>query len=267
MTAPPDPGARLYLDLLKRCLLGLLQEDPPIPTPWRPGDRFDAAARRAGADWPSRAHTMVGLARLDHLEALVGRILADGVPGDLLEAGVARGGTTIFLRGLLKAHGRTDRTVWAADSFRGFPRPGEPGGDSPLAGRIAGALAGAAADSAYARFLRGTSLAEVRHAFDTYGLLDERVRFLPGWFGDTLPAAPVDRLALLRLDADLYGSTRDALAALYPKVAAGGYVVVDDYLVIDECRAAVHDHLDAAGETADLEEIDHSAVFWRKAPR
>ena len=91
----------------------------------------------------------------------------------------------------------------------------------------------------------GTSYEEVRERFARYGLLDEQVRFLRGWFRDTLPSAPIERLALLRLDGDLYDSTYDTLAALYPRVSVGGYVIIDDYDAVDECREAVHDYLEA----------------------
>ena len=66
---------------------------------------------------------MIGLKRLDNLERCVVRVLTDGVPGELVETGVWRGGATIFMRGVLKAYGVKDRTVWAADSFEGLPRP------------------------------------------------------------------------------------------------------------------------------------------------
>jgi hypothetical protein len=213
------------------------------------------------------ARTMIGMRRLDNIQALVARILAEGVPGDLLEAGVARGGAVLFMRAVLRAHGCADRVVWAADSFQGFPDSARDAGqDSPLLQQV-NALRSAgpgSADSMYQQFLRGTSLEEVRATFDRYGLLDEQVRFLPGWFADTLPG-PVGQLALLRLDADLYGSTYDALRALYPRVAPGGYVVIDDYRVIDECRRAVQDYLAEIGAAPELVEIDYSAVYWRKA--
>ena len=73
------------------------------------------------------------------------------------------------------------------------------------------------------------------------------MQFLPGWFRDTLPGAPIERLAVMRLDRDMYESTMDALTALYPKLSPGGYAIVDDYGEIASCDAAVHDYLDAQG--------------------
>jgi hypothetical protein len=110
----------------------------------------------------------------------------------------------------------------------------------------------------------GTSLPDVRSRFARYGLLDEQVKFLPGWFRDTLPAAPIERLALLRLDGDLYDSTLDALVALYPRLSPGGYTIVDDYGRFEECRGAVHDYLDGAREKVDIQRVDDDAVYWQK---
>ena len=72
-------------------------------------------------------------------------------------------------------------------------------------------------------------LDEVRRNFEAYGMLDDQVKFLKGWFKDTLPNAPVRTISVLRLDGDYYESTRDALSNLYDKVSPGGYLIIDDY--------------------------------------
>jgi hypothetical protein len=90
------------------------------------------------------------------------------------------------------------------------------------------------------------------------------VRFLPGWFSDSLPHAPVGQLAILRLDADLYASTMDALVPLYDKVAPGGFVVVDDYWAFTPCRMAITEFRESHGITEPIRRIDWSAVYWRK---
>lgn len=116
---------QMYLDLLKRCLLGMVYEDPPTMAPTIGGfktELYVAKFREAGRDVPSQAHSMIGLRRMNNLQACIEQVLADGVPGDLIETGVWRGGATIFMRGVLKAYGVTDRAVWVADSFEGLPR-------------------------------------------------------------------------------------------------------------------------------------------------
>ena len=105
---------------------------------------------------------------------------------------------------------------------------------------------------------------EVEANFRAYGLLDERVRFLEGWFADTLPSAPIERLAVLRLDGDLYASTMQALDALYDRLSVGGYVIIDDFS-LPTCRRAVEDFRRARTIADPIEAIDWTGVFWRKS--
>lgn len=239
----------LYLELLKRSLLGLIDMDPPCD-PWSPPG-FDAARRRSGLDWPSRGLTMIGEARMDNLRSLIGPLVRK-VPGDFVETGVWRGGASIFARAVLDAAGAQDRLVWCCDSFAGLPAP---------SGRSHPADIG---DQHHTFSALAVPLAEVRDNFQRYGLLSERVRFVEGWFEDTLPTLPVERIAVLRLDGDMYGSTMTALAHLYPKVSSGGAVIVDDYHAIKGCRLAVTEYRQVHGIGTDLREIDGVGVYWFK---
>jgi hypothetical protein len=108
------------------------------------------------------------------------------------------------------------------------------------------------------------SLTEVRANFQRFGLLDEQVNFLAGWFRDTLPAAPVERLALLRLDGDWYDSTRDCLRFLYPKLSAGGYIIIDDYGLPLGCRRAVDEYRRAKRIREPLQWVNMQTVFWQR---
>jgi hypothetical protein len=273
-----DVTVLLYLDLLKRCVTNLIYRDPAIryigeDIDESPIGPFSLSRRVAGKDWPSQAHTMIGIRRLDNIQALVEQILQTQVPGDLIETGIWRGGSTIFMRGVLKAYGVTDRTVWVADSFDGFPRTEQqglsaesftsPGLDALRSGWVQSSLPAQVQDRLDA-VMEGMSYDEVRERFDRYGPLDDQVHFLRGWFRDTLPSAPIERLALLRLDGDLYDSTYDALDALYPRLSTGGYAIVDDYNTYKECRRAVHDYLGRTGAGADIQPIDDEAVFWQR---
>src|SRR5262245_31896942 len=231
---PVDPRA-LYIDLVKKSLSCSLYEgtDGTHFRPrgsWRrallsgllPKDvhliRKTAEDRRTeGKDWPALALTMVGEKRLDNLHACVEAVLRDGIPGDLIETGVWRGGSVILMRAILAAHGVTDRSVWVADSFAGLPKPD------------AGKYPADAGDRHWTYDELAVSLQQVRANFGRYGLLDDQVRFLPGWFKDTLPSAPIEKLAVARLDGDMYESTMDALEALYPKLEPGGFLIMDDY--------------------------------------
>jgi O-methyltransferase len=234
-----DAAVDLYLDLMMRCLTDWLYDD------------FDEPVRAEGLDWPIRAHTMIGLKRLANVRACVEDVLAEGVPGDLIETGAWRGGTTIFMRAILKAHGITDRTVWVADSFAGLPPPDPARYPRDAGGRL----------HEFAQL--AVTPERVRDNFRRYGLLDDQVRFLPGWFKDTLHNAPIEQISVLRLDGDLYESTIQALDGLYPRLSPGGFCIIDDYN-LPYCRQAVADYREKHGITSEIVDIDGSGVLWRK---
>jgi O-methyltransferase len=194
------------------------------------------------------AETMLGTRQLDNMQACIDGVLRSNVPGDFLEAGVWRGGMTILMRAVLKAYGVTDRRVWVVDSFAGLPRPDDAHNSF---GWKAGDMA--------------ASLEEVRGNFARYGLMDEQVSFLKGYFNQTLPLAPISKLAVLRVDADLYESTIDVLENLYPKLSAGGYAIFDDYQNLPDCRRAIDDYRSRHGIREPVRQIDTRAVFWQKA--
>jgi O-methyltransferase len=198
---------------------------------------------------------MVGLRRLENLEALIADVVHHHVPGDLVEAGVWRGGACIFMRGVLKALEDNSRRVWVCDSFQGLPRPRPERYPAD------------AADPHWTFVELAVSLEEVQANFKRYELLDDQVRFLPGWFSDTLPSAPIEAISVLRLDADMYESTQVALNALYPKLSRGGYVVVDDYLNANTaaCRQAVDDFRRRHGLDDPIHQIDWTGVYWRRS--
>ncbi len=232
----------LYVDLLKRALLDLVYDDHEAAVAGTP----------RGPHWPVRAYTMVGPARLDNIELCLRDALRRGVPGDVIETGVWRGGAAILMRGILRAYGVDDRTVWVADSFAGLPLP-----DATRYPADAG-------DVLHTFDALAVPLPAVRRAFERFGLLDDRVRFLEGWFRDTLPRAPIERLALLRLDGDMYESTIVALEALYPKLSPGGYCIVDDYGAVPACAKAVDDYRSAHALHEPLNRVDWTAVYWMK---
>jgi hypothetical protein len=244
----------LYLDLLEQTLTGALLEDEGIkpahsqnlsPSP------YDEQARLRGADWPAHAHTMIGLTRMRSLRRQVIQVLEEDIPGDFIETGVWRGGACIFMRAILAAFDVRDRRVWVADSFVGLPPPNP---DEYPADE---------GDTHHTVKFLAVPLDEVRQNFAKYSLLDSQVGFLEGWFKDTLPNAPIDRLAILRLDGDMYESTIQALNALYHKVSPGGFVTIDDYN-IPHCRQAVTDFRAQNNIAGELAPIDERAVFWRK---
>lgn len=265
-----DPR-QLYVDLLKKSLMCSLYEDLDgsiwnprpglvskvvtalIPSDLRLVARSDRRKRDKGNDWPALAVTMIGGARLDNLQMCVETTIQDGVPGDYIETGVWRGGACILMRGILAAQGIRDRRVFVADSFRGLPPP-----DSSRYPTDAGA-------DLHTYSCLAVSRDQVRANFERFGLLDEQVEFLAGWFKDTLPAAPIEKLAVARLDGDLYESTMDALVHLYPRLSPGGFLIVDDYHCFSYCRQAVDDYRATHSISEPIQTIDWAGVYWRRA--
>ena len=208
---------------------------------------FDRSQREEGRDWPWFGYTMIGHRRLDNIQMCVEDVLRNKVPGDLIETGAWRGGATIFMRALLKAHGNTQRKVWVADSFAGLPVPSKRDDALNL--------------SDYNPLK--VSLDQVKANFRMFDLLDEQVVFLEGWFCDTLPNVPIENVAVLRLDGDMYTSTMDSLRHLYHKVSKGGYVIVDDYYSWPDCRRAVTEFLTEHSIEPDIKRIDWTGVYWK----
>ena len=236
---------------MESCLTGTIYEDQALKASG--AEIYDIARRKIGMDWPSTAHTMIGIKRLANLRMLAETVIANEIPGDFIETGVWRGGACILMRAVLNAYQVTDRRVWVADSFQGVPPPDLQ-------------RYPADAESTFHTFAElSVPLETVRRNFEKYGLLDGQVVFLKGWFKDTLPTAQIRRLALLRMDGDLYESTIVALNALYDKLSPGGYVIVDDYHVVSGCRNAIGDFLSARKiPSFRFSEIDGVGVFWQK---
>ncbi|MCP4404992.1 MAG: hypothetical protein GY801_47785 [bacterium] len=107
-------------------------------------------------------------------------------------------------------------------------------------------------------------LDDVQEAFRRYDLLDDRIEFLKGWFAETLPVAPIEQLALLRLDADFYRSTMDGLQLTYHKLAPGGFCIIDDYGAFPECRRAVDEFRETHSITEAIEQVDGECIVWKK---
>jgi O-methyltransferase len=264
----------LYLSLLKECLIGRIYGPEVVHVPDDPEDpgmreaiavmnsqgiavtrsqtlaeEVYAVGRNFGVG-SQRAATLIGRARLDNVHQCVDHVIREGVPGDLIETGVWRGGTTILMRAIVKARG-DDRLVWLADSFAGLP---DPDTDAyPLDSEFVG----------HGKLDIG--IEDVREQFERYALLDDGVRFLEGWFKDTLPTLGSRQFAVVRLDGDMYESTIQALEQLYPRLSPGGFMIVDDYGAYNACRQAVTDYREAHSIDDLILGVDWTGVYWRKS--
>lgn len=250
------PAINLYLDLLKKSLTNTIFEVEPD------ADQADEARYVGGFIEhyiEGTAISMLPRARMDNLQHCILDVVRRKVPGDLIETGVWRGGATIFMRGALKALGITDRTIWVADSFEGLPEP-----DPEKYPIEAAAHSGAVMKKSYRHF--AVDLEAVKNNFRAFGLLDHQVRFLKGWFKDTLPTAPIEQLAIMRLDGDYYESTMDGLVNLWDRLAIGGYAIIDDYGEDSwtYCRRAVDEFRSDRNIDDPMIQVDSKCFYWQR---
>jgi len=261
------PGAEqlrtAYLELLKLTLCDLagartlsvtVSEDTSWPDSrvrWRELPEEELSIRATGLDWPFSGLTMVGLKRLDELQACLEAVVAGGVEGDVIETGTWRGGASILARATLDSLGADERTVWLADSFRGLPTP-----DTERFPQDAHL------DLSQVEFL-AVPADEVRRHFSRFGL-DHGVELVEGSFDETLPELRDRRWSVVRLDGDTYEATWIALDHLYPGLSEGGYLIVDDYGLIEPCRQAVDDYRREHDIDEPVEWIDWMGIHWRR---
>jgi hypothetical protein len=185
------------------------------------------------------SYTMTTPPRVYALVRAVEYVVARGVPGAIVECGVWRGGSMMAAALTLLRLGVTDRELYLYDTFAGMPPPSE--ADTTRSGvRAADLLAQEDEDS---HIWAIASFADVRAAVLSVGYPEQRIHFVEGLVEDTLPAAAPEEIALLRLDTDWYESTKHELEQLYPRLAPGGVLILDDYGHWQGSRRAVDEYL------------------------
>lgn len=156
-----------------------------------------------------------------------------------------------MMRAVCEAYGDSSRHIICADSFAGLPPPHENVYPADKGNRL------------HTIECLSVSVKDVMNAFNAYGLLDDKVEFLEGWFKDTLPS--LDRtFAIIRLDGDLYESTIQSLEALYPRLSEGGFIIVDDYGAVPGCRRAVLEFREKHNIHNEMQAIDWTGIWWQK---
>jgi len=289
-----------YLELVKAGITGSLDTESPEVF----SHTKENAINNINRPQSDMIRTLIGEARLANIRECVRSVIRDGVEGDFLEAGCWRGGAVLFMKACLKVETFKNpeagkRRVFGADLFKDSKKM------SPLQAVVAKAVGymsfalpwfvlnwfvnkmipifpveryDDATIMHYMRLARGlswtgpkmvfnTGLDDVKEAFRRYRLMDDKVVLMRGWFSDTLPAAPVQKLAVLRADGDFYRSTMDIFNNMYHKLSVGGYCIVDDYNAHPECRRAVDEFRTTHGIHEPIIEVDGEAVYWRKTAK
>jgi O-methyltransferase len=199
--------------------------------------------------------TLLPIATLNNLETCLRDCIENKIEGDFLETGVWKGGACILAREVAKLYDNT-RTIYVADSFEGLPPP------NPSIYPVD------AGDIHYTLDYLKIGVDQVKSHFELFGELDDKVVFVKGWFKDTMPHLHIDKLAVLRLDGDMYESTIDVLNYQYPKLSVGGYCIIDDF-GHRGANQAVMDYRQQHGITDQIYIVDprpgvYPSAFWKK---
>lgn len=181
-------------------------------------------------------------------------LMHERIPGDFVECGVYAGAHPAAMALAIHQTGEWERRIHLFDSFEGIPLSGPRDHDwhkgfpeSRFDGDPAVAVRKSSGISSY-------SLEAVKSNMAQWGIDPGLLVYHAGWFHDTVPTAEIGQIALLRLDGDLYESTKVCMEHLYPKVVPGGWVICDDF-TLDGCREAVMPY---------LTDPESCPVYWRK---
>eukprot|EP00977_Amphora_coffeiformis_P003755 scaffold744_cov162-Amphora_coffeaeformis.AAC.1 len=210
--------------------------------------------RKIGNDWAYVGDTMTGWARLDNVASLIRKVVDEKnpIPGDYIETGVWRGGSSVLARAAFRVYQQGHiRKSYVCDSFRGLP-PNARNLDAKDTGWDA---------MPYLEIPE----AVVEQNFDKYNLLDDHVIFAKGFFNETMKplAGIIDKLAIMRLDGDMYESTVDVLYHLYDKLSIGGYVIMDDWYGFPS-KTACEDFFRVHKIQPEIIQIDNLSAYWKK---
>ena len=208
-----------------------------------------------------KPYTQLGYRRLANIYELAARLEKEGLKGDFVECGVWKGGAAAVLA-YQASRAKPPRKVWLIDSFAGMPEP--TGQDGPMIGKM---VNGRTEGRLHPVGINVASLEQVEKLlFGRFGFARDKVVLVKGWFQEVLPGLSrrIGDIALLRIDADWYESTKVCLSCLYDSVVSGGYVIIDDYNLLPGCKNAVDEFMRERGLRVDLAAIDREGVYFRK---
>lgn len=204
-------------------------------------------------------YSMASPSKVDQMAKLIGIVSKNGIEGSIVETGVWKGGMGMWIKCCLKYH-KNMRDVWLFDTFEYFPEPSSSINSINKADQTIHAVT-------EILFENMPTVAKVSSNFERFGLLDETIKLVPGAFEKTIPTVDTGPIAILRLDSDYYDSTMYVLEALYPRLVAGGFVVIDDYgNNYVACRQAVEDYRSKYLITDPIRDRHYSeSVYWMKS--
>ena len=248
LPATDEANRDAYIELIKRAASNYLYlgGDNSFEQ-FRCVEHYEVGQGQWKVDPLAKPITLLRKSHLDLVEQAILAVEERGVPGHFMEAGIWRGGVIILMRAMINAYRMADRKVFAADSFAGIPRNVWARND-PV-------------DQWPDRWV--APLEEVRKNIDRFGLLDDRIVFVPGFFADSLKQVSGEKFAVIRLDSDSYDSVQTSLEYLYPLVARDGVVIIDDWH-LPGCRGAVLDYRARYAINDPLRELEGNSVWVKQ---
>jgi O-methyltransferase len=208
--------------------------------------------------------TMTSDERISALCHAVRYVTKHGIPGDIAECGVWRGGSMMAAALTLLGERDLARTLYLFDTFEGMPPPTDID-RAAESGKSAALLLEAADESSL--IVARAPLDDVRANLASTNYPADRIRFIKGRVEDTIPREAPERIAILRLDTDWYASTRHELIHLYPRLSVGGVLVIDDYGHWEGARKAVDEYINDNRLRLLLQRIDYTGrIAVKTAP-
>jgi O-methyltransferase len=186
--------------------------------------------------------TMTSRERMFSLYKAVTYIVQNNLPGDFVECGVWKGGSSMMMAATLMHLGKTDRTIWMYDTYEGMSEPTEE--DKDYLGTAADRQLSDAKKEDQSSVWCYSSLEEVMANMYSTGYPKDKIKYIKGKVEDTIPEnMPASLIGLLRLDTDWYESTRHEMIHLYPKLIKDGILIIDDYGHWVGARKAIDDYI------------------------
>jgi O-methyltransferase len=202
-----------------------------------------------------RPFTMTSIERMYALYEAVRYLVRAGVRGDIVECGVWRGGSIMLAALTLMQQGDSARRLYLYDTFEGMTQPGDD--DRDLFDRPARRALADGGMQEFSQWCR-SGLDEVRRNMESTGIDPSRVVYVRGPVEQTIPGTMPEAAALVRLDTDWFQSTYHELTHLYPRLAAGGVLIIDDYGHWRGAREATDRYLREHHEPILLQRIDYT---------
>ncbi|MGI9474227.1 MAG: TylF/MycF/NovP-related O-methyltransferase [Rubripirellula sp.] len=210
-------------------------------------------------------YTMTSMERLHGLCEAVRYITSARIEGDIVECGVWRGGSMMAIADMLKKQGDTSRDLHLFDTFSGMSDPTE--NDVTVHGETAETLMEVESKADATSVWCVSNLKDVQDHMASVGYPESQIHYYEGMVEDTIPAGAPGKISLLRLDTDFYESTRHEMEHLFPRLADGGVLIVDDYGHWAGAKRAVDEYFESHGIALMLNRLDYTGRIgiWHRA--